>query len=68
MLVSPQKSQKTAAIPSERAVWFSGSETVLPTVIITGTDGAVLWTHLTDNYRIRPEPSTFLEVLSANGF
>ncbi|MCX7172488.1 MAG: peroxiredoxin-like family protein [Proteobacteria bacterium] len=38
-------------------------DTVLPTVIITGRDGKVLWTHQTDNYRIRPEPDTYLEIL-----
>jgi peroxiredoxin len=39
------------------------SETVLPTVIITGKNGKVIWTHETDNYRIRPEPDVYLEVL-----
>lgn len=39
------------------------SETVLPTVIITGAGGKVIWTHETDNYRVRPEPDVFLEVL-----
>lgn len=38
------------------------SETVLPTVIITDKDGIVVWTHETDNYRVRPEPDVFLEV------
>ncbi|MCL7419731.1 MAG: AhpC/TSA family protein [Methylobacter sp.] len=40
-----------------------GSETVLPTVIITGKNGEVIWTHETDNYRIRPEPDVYLDVL-----
>lgn len=40
-----------------------GSETVLPTVVITDQSGRVIWTHQTDNYRIRPEPDVFLEVL-----
>jgi peroxiredoxin len=39
------------------------SETVLPTVIITDTNGQILWTHETDNYRVRPEPDVFLSVL-----
>ena len=41
------------------------SETVLPTIIITNTNtkGHILWAHETDNYRIRPEPDTFLKVL-----
>lgn len=39
------------------------SETVLPTVIITAPGGKVLWTDQTENYRVRPEPDTYLEVL-----
>ncbi len=42
-------------------------DTVLPTVIITGRDGRILWTHETDNYRIRPEPQIFLDVLRKHG-
>lgn len=40
------------------------SETVLPTVIITDKGGKILWTHETDNYRVRPEPETYLKVLN----
>ncbi len=43
------------------------SETVMPTVIITDKGGRVEWTHETDNYRIRPEPSVYLEVLRNSG-
>lgn len=43
------------------------SDTVMPTVIITDKDGKIVWTHETDNYRVRPEPDTFLEVLRRNG-
>lgn len=43
------------------------SDTVMPTVIITGKDGKIVWTHETDNYRVRPEPETFLEVLRMHG-
>jgi len=43
------------------------SDTVMPTVIITGKDGKIVWTHETDNYRVRPEPDTFLEVLRRHG-
>jgi len=39
------------------------SETVLPTVVITDKNGKVIWTHETDNYRIRPEPDVYLDVL-----
>ncbi len=44
------------------------SETVLPTVIITDPDGIILWADETDNYRVRPEPETFLAVLRDHGF
>ncbi len=44
------------------------SETVLPTVIITDPDGVILWADETDNYRVRPEPETFLSVLRNHGF
>jgi peroxiredoxin len=43
------------------------SETVLPTVIITDQTGKIIWTHETDNYRIRPEPDVFLDVLRRHG-
>jgi peroxiredoxin len=43
------------------------SETVLPTVIITDRDGRVVWVHETDNYRVRPEPDLFLQVLAQHG-
>lgn len=43
------------------------SESVLPTVIITDASGKVIWVHETDNYRVRPEPDTFLQVLRGNG-
>ncbi len=43
------------------------NDTVLPTVIITGRDGRIVWTHETDNYRIRPEPDVYLDVLRQHG-
>lgn len=39
------------------------SETVLPTVIITDRHGKIVWTDETDNYRVRPEPDIYLEIL-----
>lgn len=39
------------------------SDTVLPTVIICDARGTILYSDLTDNYRIRPEPAEFLQVL-----
>lgn len=49
--------------PLGMQVFGYANDTVLPTVVITGNDGKVVWTHQTDNYRIRPEPDTYLEVL-----
>ncbi len=43
------------------------SDTVLPTVIITDKHGRIVWVHETDNYRIRPEPAVYLEVLRQKG-
>ena len=39
------------------------TETVMPTVIITNEKGEIIFVDQTDNYRVRPEPSTFLEAL-----
>ncbi len=38
-------------------------DTVYPTVIITDSQGFILFSDQTDNYRVRPEPETFLRVL-----
>jgi peroxiredoxin len=38
-------------------------DTVMPTVIIADAGGVILFADQTDNYRVRPEPGTFLKVL-----
>lgn len=38
------------------------SDTVRPTVLITDKDGTLVYSDLTDNYRVRPEPDAFIEV------
>lgn len=38
------------------------SETVLPTMIVTAPGGRIVWTHQTDNYRVRPKPDEVLAV------
>ena len=43
------------------------SDTVMPTVVITAPGGRILWADETDNYRVRPEPGTYLEVLRREG-
>lgn len=39
------------------------TDTVMPTVIITDKNGKIIFVDLTDNYRIRPEPKTFLKII-----
>jgi peroxiredoxin len=43
------------------------SDTVMPTVYVLDGEGKVLFSHLTDNYRVRPEPELFLRVLEEQG-
>jgi peroxiredoxin len=38
------------------------SDTVMPTVVMIGRDGKIIFADLTDNYRVRPEPEDFLKV------
>lgn len=54
-------------LPTGLQVLGYDSETVLPTVIITDAGGKVLWSHQTDNYRVRPEPALYLKVLREKG-
>ncbi len=54
-------------LPTGLQVLGYDSDTVMPTVIITGRDGAVIWVHETDNYRVRPDPDVYLDVLRNNG-
>jgi len=50
-------------VPMGMQVLGYDSETVLPTVIITAAGGRILWADETDNYRVRPEPDLFLDVI-----
>ena len=43
------------------------SETVMPTVLMTNKEGTIIFLDQTDNYRTRPEPSTYLDILTQNG-
>ncbi len=54
-------------VPMGMQVLGYDSETVLPTVIITDAKGNVIWLHETDNYRVRPEPDVFMDVLREHG-
>jgi len=52
-------------IPAGFQVLGYDNDTVLPTVIITDANGKIVFADLTDNYRLRPEPETFLKVIDA---
>ena len=43
------------------------ADSVLPTVVITDPNRRIIFADLADNYRVRPDPSTFLAVLDAEG-
>lgn len=53
-------------LPAGMQVLGYDSDTVMPTVIILNAQGEVLWRDETDNYRVRPEPQTFVEVLRSH--
>jgi len=42
------------------------ADSVLPTVLITDPNRTIIFADMTDNYRVRPEPSTFLAALDAH--
>lgn len=42
-----------------------GTDTVYPTVVIADEQGQILYADLTDNYRLRPEPDAFIELLDS---
>jgi len=50
-------------LPAGMEVLGYDSDTVLPTVVITDAEGRIIFADQTDNYRVRPEPETFLAVL-----
>lgn len=41
------------------------NDTAYPTVLFTAKDGEILWSDQSPNYRIRPEPSIFLELTNS---
>ena len=54
-------------LPMGMQVLGYDSDTVLPTVVITDRGGRIVWAHETDNYRVRPEPELYLDVLRRKG-
>jgi len=56
------KIDNPASLPFGMEILGYRSETVLPTVIATAPGGDILWTHETDNYRVRPTVKALLAV------
>jgi peroxiredoxin len=50
-------------LPAGFQVFGYDSDIALPTVIITDKDNTIIFADLTDNYRIRPEPETFIRII-----
>jgi len=50
-------------IPFGFQVLGYNNDTVMPTVIITDRNGKIIFADQTDNYRVRPEPETFIKIL-----
>ncbi|CAL2087694.1 Thioredoxin domain-containing protein [Tenacibaculum sp. 190524A02b] len=50
-------------LPAGFQVFGYDSDVVMPTVIITNKDNNIIFADLTDNYRVRPEPETFLSII-----
>lgn len=57
---------QTGGVPVTFGAGTDG-DTVVPTVIITDADGQVAWFHHATDHRVRPEPTTFLEVIDRAG-
>lgn len=55
-------------VPAGKLTKTYGENTVLPTVIIVDPEGRIIFTDQTDNYRVRPDPDTFLKVLQSRGY
>ena len=50
-------------LPAGFQIFGYDSDVVLPTVIITDKNNKIIFTDLTDNYRVRPEPATFIKII-----
>lgn len=50
-------------LPTAMTALGYDTDTVMPTVVITDATGTILFADETDDYRVRPEPETFLRVL-----
>lgn len=51
------------AVPAIAGLGDYDRDSVFPTVLITDAQGKIIWSDLTDNYRVRPDPAIYLEVI-----
>jgi peroxiredoxin len=51
-------------LPMGMEMFGYDKDTVLPTVIVTDAEGRIIYLDETNNYRIRPEPSEYLNILN----
>ena len=56
---------KSLLMPLGMEAMGYAADTVMPTVIITDAQHNIIWLDETDNYRVRPEPETFLRVIDS---
>jgi len=52
-----------SGLPAGMQMFGYDSDTVLPTMLVTNRAGELVWKDETDNYRVRPEPQTLIDVL-----
>ncbi len=52
-------------LPATLDVLGYDQDTVLPTAVLADAAGTIMFSDQTDNYRVRPEPETFLAALDA---
>ncbi|WBX75946.1 peroxiredoxin family protein [Tenacibaculum ovolyticum] len=50
-------------LPAGFQVFGYEADVILPTVLITDKNNKIIFADLTDNYRVRPEPETFIKVI-----
>lgn len=62
-----QRGGRSIAVADRAPDAEDDGDTVVPTVVITDADGRVAWVHHSTDHRVRPEPSTFLEVIDREG-
>lgn len=50
-------------LPAGFQIFGYDADVILPTVLITDKNNKIIFADLTDNYRVRPEPETFIKVI-----